>query len=61
MEVTRFSTPRMTPSPVATWKSFVSIERLHEAGDYGESYSYRGGTKLDRFKGVFDLEEAAFW
>ena len=58
VEVTRFSTPRMTPSEVATclgirdgWAGRIIRDR---------TYTDSGGTELDGFERVLYLEETAF-
>ena len=61
VEVTRFSTPRMTPEEVETFAIHVQYIRLLRDTDCGRrTYAYCCGTELDGFEGVFDLEETAF-
>src|ERR1700753_2339956 len=68
-EVTRFSTPKITPSDDATcYLSSVSsimfqscwCDRITEESRCSETNTYTDGSgaKLDRFERVFNLEEA---
>ena len=56
--MTRFSTPRMTPSAVDTYNRSAQVFSCQL--DREQPYTYRRGAMFDRFEGVLDLEESTF-
>jgi len=60
-EVTRFSTPRIMPSEVATYMVNIAGQYSQSCErSYGSPNPYGSGAEFDGFEGVFDLEETAF-
>jgi hypothetical protein len=57
-EVTRFSTPRITPSAVETYECIRGYVPSHDI--WRRTYAYCGAAELDGFERIFDLEETTF-